>query len=55
MQVRGWQLMLRYIVLNYPGETEIYNQNFTLSHLSAHVVNRLLHENRKFIPKYFNC
>ena len=24
------------------------------SHLSAHVVNRLLHENRKSIPKFFN-
>ena len=27
----------------------------TNSHLSVHVVNRLLRENRKFIPKYFNC
>ena len=26
----------------------------TLSHLSAHVVNRLLHENRKSIPKFLS-
>ena len=29
------------------------NFDWTLSHLSAHVVNRLLRENRKFIPKLF--
>ena len=26
--------------------------DLTLSHLSAHVVNRLLHENRKSIPNF---
>ena len=30
------------------------NKQKFLSHLSAHVINRLLHENRKSIPKIFN-
>ena len=29
-------------------------KTLTLSHLSAHVVNRPLRENRKSIPKFFN-
>ena len=38
-----------------PNEYATTNCIYTLSHLSAHVVNRLLRENRKSITKIVNC
>ena len=34
--------------------SKIFHLTYTLSHLSLHVLNRPLRENRKFIPKCFN-
>ena len=42
------QIMLYHVIL-------IDLKKKTLSHLSVHVVNRLLRGNRKSIPKIFNC
>ena len=48
----GWFDSIAFSVLDLTGF--IYLKQKTLSHLSSHVVNRLLRENPKSIPNLFN-
>ena len=43
-----------YSTVGITGCKKIFGVNIKLSHLSAHVVNSLLRENRKYIPICFN-